>query len=327
VVVLGDVRADLIVRTRRLPVAGETLEGDLFVQEPGGKGARQAIAAARLGARVALVARIGADPHGDEILTRLRVEGVRTEHVARDREARTAFGLVHLDRRGRRSTAAFSAGANARISLEDVRAADDVIKHAFVLVASLEASPACIAEAFRIARRHVTQIVLDADPGQKAPDRLLRLVDVAIVTARNARLLTGASVTGRRSALNAARALLRRGVGALALRTSPTTLLLTRNDEIWVPNPSGKRTDTSEAGDAFCSAVAVALAEDLDLARAGRLAAAAAVLSTPRRGEPPPLPTRAEVNGFANESPRAEELTLDGVLPSDAPEAPAHPPA
>ncbi len=325
VLVLGNAHEDLLVQTARLPAAGEVLEGDLVAHEPGGKGVRQAIAAARLGGRVALVARVGADPHGDEILSRLRVEGVRVEHVRRDPDARTRFELVHVDRRGRRSTASAPGSAMTRLSLEDIRAAQEVVQRSSVLVSSLEVSPACLAEAFRIARRHGAHVVLDADPGRKLSARLLRLVDVAIVASRHCRVVTGMSVTGRRAGLDAARLLLRLGAGAVVLRTAQRMLLLTRNDEIWVPNPHGQYTESLEAGDACCSALAVALAENLDLARAGRLASAAAALAAPRLGEPSRIPTRAEVSRFASEALRAEELTLDGILPADAPEEPRHP--
>ncbi len=327
VAILGNAHDELVVRTPRLPAAGEMLEGDLFSQALGGKGARQAIAAARLGARVALVARVGGDRTGDDVVARLRADGIATEHVARDPEARTGVALVHLDRRARKSGAVLAEGASGRLSVADVRSAEEVIASASVVVASLEVSAPCIAEAFRIARRHGTHAVLDAAPSRKVSDALLGLVDVAIVVAREAGLLTGAPVTGRRSALNAARLLLRRGAGAVVLRTARVTLHLTRSDEVWIPSPFARDADMADAGDAFCSALAVALAEGLDLTRAGQLASAAAALTAAHSGT---LPTRAEVTRFAKELPLPEELVLDGVLPADAPresrESPGHPP-
>jgi ribokinase len=326
VAILGDAQDELVIRAPRLPTAGEMLEGDLFSQAPGGKGARQAIAAARFGARVALVARVGADRAGDEVVARLRAEGVGTEHVMRDPAARTSVALVHLDRRWRRS-GAVAQGASRALSRDDVRSAEEVIRCASAVVGSLDVSTPCLAEAFRIARRHGTHAVLDAAPSRKVSDGLLGLVDVAIVMAAEAGLLTGVPVTGRRSALNAARALLRRGAGAVVLRTSRFTLHLTRSDEVWIPRKFARDADTPEAGDAFCSVLAVALAEGLDLARAGQLASAAAAITASRSGV---LPTRAEVTSFADTSPRPEELVLDGVLPADAAresrEAPGHPP-
>jgi len=327
VAILGNAHDELVMRMSRLPTAGEMLEGDVFSQAPGGKGARQAIAAARLGARVALVARVGGDRYGDDLVERLRADGVGTEHVSRDPEAQTGVALIHLDRRARRSGAVLAEGAAGRLSQDDVRSAEEVIRRASVVVASLEVSAPCIAEAFRIARRHGTQAVLDAAPPRKVSEALLGLADIAIMVARDAGLLTGVPVTGRRSALNAARSLLRRGAGAVVLRTPKVTLLLTRSDEVWTPSPFARDADTLEAGDAFCSALAVALAEGLDLARAGQLASAAAAL-TSRSGT---LPTRAEVTRLAKESPLPEELVLDGVLPADAPresrESPGHPPS
>ena len=325
VVVLGNAHEELVVRTPRLPSAGEVVQGDLVAEELGGKGIRQAIAAARLGSRVALVSRVGADPRGDEILSRLRAKGVRTEHVTRDPDARTGIGLVHVDRRGRATIASASGDAMARPSLEDVRAAETLMQRSSVLVSSLALSPECLAEAFRMARRHGTQVILDAEPGRKFPGRLLRLVDIAVVPARDCGAALGARATGRRQALDAARSLLRRGARAAILRTRRATLLLTRNDEIRVPSPHGRDAEALEADDAFCSTLASSLAEDADLVRAATLASAAAALVTARYGEAVEMPTRAAVARLARESLTAEELTLDGVLPADAEPGAHHP--
>jgi ribokinase len=207
VVVLGSAREDLVVRVPRLPAAGETLAGELLAREPGGKALRQAIAAARLGARVALVTRVGADRDGDEILARLRAEGIRTEHVARATDARTALGSStrtggereHRDRFARRERRPVARGRTRE---------RDAIQHAAVLLASLEAPAASIAEAFRIARRHDTHAVLDADPAGKVQGRCS--VSRTWRSSRRSALVIGTSVTGRRSALGAARSLLRR---------------------------------------------------------------------------------------------------------------------
>jgi len=327
VVILGDAHEELAIRTPRVPAVGESLPGDLFLRRPGGKGARQAIAAARLDASVALVARVGADRYGDEIVARLRDEGVETGHVARDAEAPTGLALVLLDHRGRRSRAVLARPAKARLSVDDVRAGEDALARASVVVASLEVSPRCVAEAVRIARRRGAQVVLDAAPPGKPTRDVLGLVDVAVVASRDAGTVTGAAVKGRGSALHAARSLLRRGPRAVVLRGRRTTLLLTRSDEIWIPVPSASSRETPESADAFCSALALALARGLDLARAGQLATAAAAIAASRSGESAALPTRSEVAALAEQAPRAEELVLDGFVPADAPrEAPGHPP-
>ncbi len=326
-VLLGDAHEELAIRMPRLPAVGESLPGDLFLRRPGGKGARQALAAARLEGSVALVARVGTDRVGDEIVARLRDEGVEIGHVVRDAEAPTGIALVHLDRHGRRSRAVLARPAKARLSLEDVRAAEDAMARASVVVASLEVSPACVAEAVRIARRRGAQVVLDVAPPGKPTRDVLGLVDVAVVASRDAGPVVGAAVKGRRSALLAARSLLRRGPGAVVLRGPRTTLLLTRSDEIWIPVPSASSRETPESADAFCSALALALARGLDLARAAQLASAAAAIAASRSGESAPLPTRSEVDDLARQAPRAEELVLDGIAPADAPrEAPGHPP-
>ncbi len=315
VVVVGGANRDLLVRAVRLPAAGETLEGDLFQEAPGGKGANQAVAAARLGARVAFVGRVGAEPHGEELVERLRREGVDVSHVVRDPGAETGVALVHLDRRGRKSILVHP-GANSRMTVEDVRAAGGTIERAAVVLAQIEVPLGCVEEAFRIARSAGARVLLDPAAARRLPQRLLRLVDLVRTNASEAEAITGIAVRGRRSAATAAQVLLRRGAREVAIEAGDEgNLVLTSDEEIWLERLPVKSVDATGAGDAFVAALAVAFAERLPLAQAALLANAASAFATTRVGAQAGLPTRADLRELLEREPQPEDLVLDGLSP------------
>jgi ribokinase len=315
VVVVGSANRDFLARAPCLPAAGETVTGDLFQEGPGGKGANQAVGAARLGARVVLVARVGADAYGEELVAQLRREGVDTGHVVRDERARTGVALVHVDQRGRKSILV-EPGANARLTVDDVRAVGHVVARAAVVLAQLEIPLPCVEEVFGLARGAGAQTILDPAPGRELSERLLGLVDIIRPNAHEAEKLTGTPVRDRRSAMAAARSLLRRGVGAVIVAAGAEgSLVLTRDEESWLPRLEVPTVDETGAGDAFCAALAVGVAAGRSLLEVAREANAAAALATTRLGAQAGLPTRAELLRFVPESPPPDELTLDG-LPS-----------
>ncbi len=224
---------------------------------------------------------------------------------------------MHVGPRGRKGIVV-EAGANGRLSVEDVRGASHAIRRASVVVAQLEVPMPCVEEAFRIGRAAGAQTLLDPAPGRPVPDRLLALVDLVRPNAREAEVLTGIAVRGKRSALRAARSLLRRGVGAVAVEAGRDgNLVLSRDEEIWLPLLPVRSVDATGAGDAFCGACAVALAEGRSLGDAARLANAAAAIATTRFGAQAGLPTRAELLRLVEQSPPPQELSIDGLPPAD----------
>ena len=295
VVVVGKANLDYLVRGPRLPRPGQSASGDLFQEAPGGKGANQAVGVARLGARAALVARIGNDSRGDAVVAALITEGVAVDFVVRDPTAFTGVALCQVGDDGEKQILS-AAGANARLSADDVRGAADALRSSRVVLLQLGIPVAAVAEAIRIGRSGGARIVLDPGPPVPLPDELLAQVDVIRPNCSEARALTDVEVVDRNSARAAAAALIRRGVGAVAVQAGELgDLLAWRDGELWLPRFDVARLDATGAGDAFASALAVALTEGRSLQEAGPFASAAAALATTVLGAQASLPRRGAV--------------------------------
>jgi ribokinase len=310
VVVVGGANWDYLIRGPALPSPGGTVRGDEFQEAPGGKGAIQAVAAARLGARVALVARVGADRHGTQLLERLRSEGVDVEHVVHDREASTGIALIQVGGSGEKQILATS-GANAKLSVADVEASREAITRAAVVLVQLEPPVPVVDAAARIAHAAGAQVVLDPAPPAPLSDGMLRLVSLVRPNAEEATAITGIHVHDRDSARAAARELLRRGArSAVVQGGSGGDLMLWRDAdgerERWLPHFAVHSVDATGAGDAFAAALAVMIAEGRPLDEAGRFASAAAALKTTKLGAQAGLPTRREVDEFVRRAAGAD---------------------
>jgi ribokinase len=301
VVVVGGCNTDYLVRGARLPAAGETAQGDVFDEAPGGKGANQAIAAARLGCRVALIGRVGDDAQGTRFFERLREETVDTRRLRRDPEAGTGVALVMVDQNGEKQILA-APRANARVSPADVRDAASLIESASVLLLQLETSVEVVQEAVGIARRAGVQVVLDPAPPRELPDSLLAQLDVIRPNAGEATALTGVDVRDFESARAAALVLRRRGVKTAVVGAADDgDLLLSPEEEIRLPRFPVKAVDATGAGDAFAAAIAAARARGLGWRDTGLLAAAAAALKTTKLGAQAGLPSLGAVLSFLRE--------------------------
>jgi ribokinase len=310
VVVVGKANVDYLVRGPRLPQPGQSVNGELFQEAPGGKGANQAVGAARLGAASALVARIGNDVRGDSIVEALITEGVAVDHVVRDPSAFTGVALCQVGGDGEKQILS-AAGANARLCPDDVRAAADALRSARVVLLQLGVPLPAVEEAIRIGRSAGARIVLDPGPPAPLRDELLAQVDVIRPNCSEARALTDVEVVDRRSAHAAAVALLRRGVGAVAVQAGDQgDLLLWRDGELWLPRFDVGRLDATGAGDAFASAFAVSLAEGRSIAEAGPFASAAAALATTVLGAQASLPRRAAVLSLLEARRRGEGIAV-----------------
>jgi ribokinase len=295
VVVVGGANYDYLARGPKLPSPGDTVRGDLIHDAPGGKGANQAVGAARLGARVAFVGRVGCDERGERILAALQREKIDTTHVIRDSNAPTGVALVQVNAAGEKQILAIG-GANGRLSPADVRAASVPIAGAKVLLVQLEVPLETTHEAVRIAHAAGVKIVLDPAPAIPLPDELLRIVDVIKPNAGEARVLTGKDVKDRASAAEAARKLLARGAAAAAVTARDEgNLIVWRDGECWLPRIPVISIDATGAGDAFAAALGVLLAEGGSVAEAGAFANAAAALATTVVGAQEGLPTRDAV--------------------------------
>ena len=293
VVVVGGINFDFLARGAHLPRAGQTRRGEQFQAAPGGKGLNQAVGAARLGAKVALVARCGADETGNRCVKTLQENGVITSWVVRDENAHTGRAVIVVDREGEKMIVAVP-GANARLAPSDVKAAAAVIKKAKVLVINLEAPlPAAVAAA-KLAREAGVKVVLDPAPAMPLPDQLLALCDVVRPDAFEAHVLTGVEILSRADARRAARRLRKLGAAAAVVQAPDGDLVVSAEGERWLPRYNVKSVDSTGAGDAFVAGVAAALAEGALTAQAAMLGSVCAALATTRLGAVAGLPTRSE---------------------------------
>jgi ribokinase len=302
VVVVGGINTDYVVQCDELPCPGQTVQGrDLFVG-PGGKGANQAVAAARLGANVHLIGQVGNEARGKELVRGLRAEGINTRFVSFDKKRASGAAIIAVDRSGEKEICA-ALGANLSWKPQQVRAAEEVIRKAQVVLMQFEAPMACVVAAARLAEKYGVKVVLDPAPPTKVPAELFKLLYAIRPNSDEAEQLTGVKVKDRASARRAAQVLLKRGVQVAAIQAGDAgDLVVSKEEEILVPRIKVKAIDATGAGDAFAGAFAVAVAEGLPLREAARLANVTAALSTTKFGAQEGLPTRAEVEKFLRQN-------------------------
>ncbi len=296
IVVVGSSNTDMTVRLGRIPRPGETLLGGEFLMAAGGKGANQAVGAARCGGRVSLVARVGADMFGNQALAGLRKDRINVAHVYRDRTAASGVALIFVGERGENSIAVAS-GANARLSSADVSSARRVIATASVLLLQLEVPLASVQAAALLGARSGARVILNPAPARELPDSLLRRVSILTPNETEAGLLTGINVRDDRAAARAAERLRARGVPTVIVTLGARGALVASEDDTQiVPGFKVNAVDTTAAGDIFNGALAVALAEDAPLLQAVRFASAAAAISVTRRGAQQSAPQRQQID-------------------------------
>ena len=303
IVVVGSSNTDMVVKADRIPAPGETVLGGAFVMVAGGKGANQAVAAARLGAEVSLVARLGADTLGDQAIAGYRNDGILTDLVVRDPDRPTGVALILVDAKGENSITV-ALGANEALLPDDVDRAADRIRAADAVVMQLEVPLAAVERAAAIAAAAGVPVILDPAPAPDGglPASLLRNVTCLKPNESEAERLTGIPVVDTASAERAA--LVLRGLGpriVIITLGSQGAVIVDDAGARHVPAYCVTAVDTTAAGDAFTGALAVALASGVALPEAVRQAAAAGAFAATRMGAQPSLPTRAELDAFLSE--------------------------
>jgi ribokinase len=289
---------DLVARAPRMPGPGETVIGGSLHIVPGGKGANQAVAAARLGAVVAMVGCVGDDEFGTTLSTGMKAAGVDTTHVGTDPGAATGVALIVVDDAGQNSIVV-APGANMRLSPADVDRAREAILCADVLLLQLETPMGTVLHAAQLAHAQGVTVVLNPAPAQPVPDELLACVDVLVPNESETALLTGLAATGLADPAQAADSLLTRGVDTVILTLGERGALLAEGRQLThVPAFEVTPVDTTAAGDAFLGGFAVALAEGRPLHEAVRWGNAAGALATTKLGAQPSLPTRGELEAL-----------------------------
>ena len=298
IVVVGSSNTDMIIQLAHIPRPGETILGGEFSSAAGGKGANQAVAAARAGGSVTFVARVGKDIFGDQAVAGFKRDGINVDHVIPDQTAPSGVALIFVAKDGENSIAV-AGGANGELAPADVKKAATAIRAAAVLVAQLETPLATVQAAAAIAAKAGVCFILNPAPSRPLPDALLKLVSILTPNETEAELLTGIKVTNEATAAKAADQLLARGVGTVILTLgSRGAFIADAVGKQLVPGFKVKALDTTAAGDTFNGALAVALAEGKALSDAVRFANAAAAISVTRLGAQPSAPKRREIEHF-----------------------------
>lgn len=295
IVVVGSANTDLSVLSVRLPAPGETVLGSALAQSCGGKGANQAVAAARAGAQVSLVARVGDDDFGHAALRVLAAEGVDTTAVVVDVDAPSGAALIMVDAQGENQISV-APGANGRLCTADVERASSAIAEADAVLAQLEVPLDAVTAALRAARAAGVNAILNPAPAPLEPLTADILDSVSLLTpncAEAGKLLGVAEVVDPEVAAGDLMAL---GVGAVALTLGAKGVCLAGPGGCtMIPAAPASVVDTVGAGDCFSAVLAVGLAEGLGLEAAARMAVCAAGLSTEREGAQPAMPHRREI--------------------------------
>jgi ribokinase len=295
IVIVGSSNTDMIVKTARIPKPGETVIGGTFSMAAGGKGANQAVAAARAGGKVTLIARVGSDLFGAQAVKGFRADGINVTRIVRDKKAASGVALIFVDAAGENSIAVAS-GANAALSPSDVRKAKAVISSADVLLMQLETPLETVVAAADIAAKRNIPVILNPAPAQALPDSLLKQISVLTPNEHEAELLTGIPVRSEEDAAAAAEALIAKGVGMAIITLGPRGAYLHSEPfKGLIPGFTVTAVDSTAAGDVFNGAFAVAFAEKRPLPDAVRFANAAAAISVTKLGAQPSAPVRRAV--------------------------------
>jgi len=295
ILVIGSLNADLVVRAPHFPQPGETISGEDLRIIPGGKGANQAVAAARQGADVAMLGRVGKDSFGAFLLDNLKSNSVDLTHVRADDSA-TGTAIIVVDADGQNSIV-LSAGANGKVSPADVDSASSLNPNLILL--QLEIPIPTVLHAARVARQNGIRVILNPAPAQPLPDELISLVDFVIPNETELNLLTGVPVTDTASAEQAARTLLARGAkNVIVTLGSKGALVVSANQSMLVSAFNVDVVDTTAAGDAFIGGFASALLREVEIEEAVKYANACGALAATKFGAQPSLPTKEEVERF-----------------------------
>lgn len=302
IVVVGSLNMDLVVRIPQIPRLGETLLGGVFKTFPGGKGANQAVAAARLGGHVTMIGCVGDDSFGMELWATLAREGIETRHVLVQSDVATGVALIEVDGQGQNSIAVAS-GANLCLTSADVETAMQTIDHFDVLVMPLETPLETVYTAAQIASKRGAKVLLNPAPAQVLEESLLQRVDALIPNEHELALMTGVQVQTPDDIRRAAENLRMLGVKNLlvTLGSQGSAFFDSVGQETLIPAYPVLAVDTTAAGDCYVGALAVGLCEGKPIAAAAAFASAAAALSATREGAQPSLPHRDEVEEFLHE--------------------------
>lgn len=296
IVVIGSANTDMVIQAEHIPMPGETILGGKFFMNPGGKGANQAVAAARLGGDVTFICKVGNDIFGRQAKEGFEKEGIDTSFVLTDPVAPSGVALITLDSRGENSIVVAS-GSNANLQAKDVEGAFPIIGDASFVLMQLEIPLETVKAVTAYCAAKKIKVILNPAPATFLPDTLLRQVNIITPNETEAQILTGITVNDDISTEQAARTLQDKGIETVIItRGEKGALLLHGTDLINIPAVPVQAVDSTAAGDVFNGALTVALAEGRNMQQAVRFACEAAAISVTRLGAQASAPYRNELS-------------------------------
>jgi ribokinase len=300
-VVVGSTNTDMVLRVPRIPAPGETVLGGNLQVMQGGKGANQAVAAARAGGKVTFVTKIGQDSFGQISRDGFEEDGIDCQYIAIAPDAPSGTALIFVDDAGQNAIGV-GPGANGTLMVEDLEPVREVIAAASVVLAQLEIPMSCIRWLAEVAGETDTRFILNPAPAPATPldDEILKNVSILVPNESETELLTGLKITGPEEAEAAALQLLDKGIETVIVTLGDAgCMVVTAGERYFVPAQKVQAVDTTAAGDAFCGTLSVALAEGQTLRESVEFASAAAALSVTKMGAQPSMHTRSEIEGTA----------------------------
>jgi ribokinase len=299
IVVVGSSNTDMTIRLAHLPKPGETEIGGDFSMAAGGKGANQAVGAARAGGRVTLVARVGKDMFGDKAVAGFKKDGIKVDYVFRDSVEKSGVALIFVARKSGENCIAVASGANGRLSRADVRKAKKAITEANILLLQLETPLATVQAAATLAAKAGVRVILNPAPARALPDPLLKQISIFTPNEIEAEFYTGIKVRTMEDAGRAAGKLRAKGIETVIITLgSRGSFVANKEGKTFVPGFKVKPIDTTGAGDIYNGALAVALGEGKPILEAARYANAAGAISVTRLGAQPSAPSRREIESL-----------------------------
>jgi ribokinase len=295
IIVVGSSNTDMVIKAPKFPVPGETLLGGTFFMFPGGKGANQAVAAARLGGQITFVARVGSDIFGNQALQQFQQEGINTEYIISDPKNPSGVALITLDAKGE-NTIVVAQGANGALTTEDVNKAEKEFEKADIILMQLETPLDTIRSAIALASRYGKKVILNPAPAQSLPKDLFKELFIITPNESETETLLGVKISDLNSIEQAAQKLYGLGVKNVVITLGVEGAYLFNSEGgRHIPTRKVTPVDTTAAGDVFNGALAVAIAEGSSPVKAIEFANRAAALSVTRMGAQSSAPYRSEL--------------------------------
>lgn len=301
IVVVGSSNIDMLMKMDHLPARGETVTDAVFYQVFGGKGANQAVAAARSGGDVAFVNCVGDDAYAKEMVRNFKTEGINTEYVFWETGIATGTALIMIGEEGD-NYLSVAPGANYRLTPQYIDTVEELLRQAEILVMQYEILPETLEYTLKKAKEHNVKVMLNFAPARDMDRNLLSHVDILVVNEVEAGFLAEMEVNSEESIKEAASKLLELGVETVVLTLgSEGSYIAGKNGERKIPAFKVKAVDTTAAGDTYCGCLATALTEGKTMDQAVVFASAGAAISVTRMGAQPSAPDRKEIESFLKE--------------------------